>query len=81
MSNFGKEISKFKMVIYLKNQAVKNYFSLVNEEKKGAEFVLQQMERRLLNGKHKGKYQTALIFDQKQDKLLRKYVNGKLELV
>jgi len=81
MSNFGKEISKFKLVVYLKSQSVKHYFSLTNEEKRGDDYVINQMERRLLDGKHKGKYQTALFFDQKQDKLIRKYVNGKLEIV
>lgn len=81
MSNFSSDQSKFKMVVYLKNGQRKCYYSLINEEKKGDEFALNGMIRRLLDRIHKGRYQTALIIDRYTDKTVKKYVNGKLELV
>lgn len=81
MSNFGKDQSKFKMVIYLKNGQRKCFYSLVNEEKKGDDVALRGMTRRLLENAYKGKYSTALIFDRVADTQVKKYVNGNLEMV
>lgn len=80
MSNFGKDSSKFKMVVYLKNGQRKCFYSLINEEKKGDEVALRGMVRRLLENAYKGKYSTALIFNTSADIQVRKYVNGNLEI-
>ncbi len=80
MSNFGNEQSKFKMVIYLKSGDRHTFYSLINEEKKSDEVALRGMKRRLLENRFKGKYQTALIYDRFADKLLEKFINGKMEV-
>lgn len=80
MSNFGKDSSKFKMVLYLKNGQRKCFYSLINEEKKGDEIALRGMVRRLLENAYKGKYSTALIFNTSADVQVRKYVNGNLDM-
>lgn len=81
MSNFGKDNSKFKMVVYLKNGKRLCYYSLTNEEKKGDVVAINGMVRRLLDKAHKGKYSTALIYNTKSDIQLRKYVNGNLQAI
>lgn len=79
MSNFGNEQSKFKMIIYLKSGDRQTYYSLLNEEKKSDEIALRGMKRRLLENRFKGKYQTALIYNRFSDKLIEKFINGKME--
>ncbi|MDZ4059440.1 MAG: hypothetical protein U1D64_05285 [Bacteroidales bacterium] len=81
MSNFGSDQSKYKLIVYLKNGERKSYYSLLNEEKKGDDFAIRGMERRLLERIHKGKYQTALFINRHTDTPCRKFVNGKLELI
>lgn len=80
MSNFSSEQSKFKMVLYLKSGERKSFYSLINEEKKGDEVAIRGMKRRLLERIYKGKYQTALIYDRFTDKVVQKYINGKMEV-
>lgn len=65
MPNFGKEISRFKMVIYLLNGDCHRYYSLKNEEKKNDKVAIAGMVRRLLLHRYKGKYKTALLYDLK----------------
>jgi hypothetical protein len=79
MSNFGTDLSKFKMVLYLKNGDRKCFYSLLNEEKKGDQIAIRGMQRRLLENRYKGKYQTAIIYDRIQDKEVQKFINGKME--
>lgn len=80
MSNFGSDQSKFKMVIYLKSGARHIFYSLINEEKKSDAIALNGMKRRLLEKKFRGLYQTALIYDRYSDRLIEKYINGKMEV-
>lgn len=81
MSNFGSDQSKYKMVVYLKNGQRKCYYSLVNEEERGESVALRNMIRRLLERLHRGKYQTALVIDRYSNKIITKYVDGKIETV
>jgi len=76
MSNFGKELSKFKLYICLKSGEKVTRYSLQNEEKKSDAVAIGGMVRRLLFNKFKGKYQTALIYNRQTDQLVAKYVNG-----
>jgi hypothetical protein len=69
------------MVVYLKNGQRKCYYSLVNEEERGDAVALRNMTRRLLERLHRGKYQTALVIDRYSNKILTKYVDGKIEIV
>jgi len=64
MANFGPSVSRYKMVVYLKNGDRKVYYSLLKEEQKNPpDKVVSNMVRRLLFGLHHGKYQTAMLYD------------------
>ena len=83
MPNFGPDISKFKMVIYLTSNDKKTFYSLTNEENKGNERALNGMVSRLLFRKYRGKYQTALIYakvnGQWTSEAIQKWVYGTKE--
>lgn len=81
MSNFGNDLSKYKLIVYLKGGQRQCFYSLVNEEKKGDDVAKRNMKRRLLENKFKGRYQTALLYDRLNDVCVEKWVNGKLEQI
>lgn len=76
MANFGKDISKYKMVIYLKDRSQQTFYSLVEEDKKGETHSCNGMTRRLLDKLYRNKYSTALIYDRDSDCLVAKYIDG-----
>jgi hypothetical protein len=78
MPNFGKEISRFKLVVYLINGKSHRYYSLKNEENKNEKVAIAGMVRRLLLKKHKGQYKTALLYDTQSpsDKPIQKWSFG-----
>jgi len=77
MANFGSETSKFKMVIYLNDNEKKVFYSLENEDKRGENYSVDGMVRRLLERMFKNKYHTAVIYDLKTNSQVLKFVNGK----
>ena len=80
MGNFGKDQSKFKLVVYMKNDDRMVFYSLENEEKRSAEVAIRGMIRRLLLRKYLNKYKTAIIYDNTTGAMVSKYVNGVKEL-
>lgn len=62
MPGYGRDISKFKVVVYLTNGEKWTHYSYVSEEKGSNEKVINAMVRRLLFKRYKGKYQTAQIY-------------------
>lgn len=76
MSNFGKDISKYVMVVYMKDNSCLRFYSLANEDKKGMLFSVTAMVRRLLERRLRSRYHTAIVYDRKSDREVVKYVNG-----
>lgn len=76
MSNFGKDISKYVMVVYMKDNSCLRFYSLSNEDKKGMLFSVTAMVRRLLERRLRNRYHTAIVYDRKSDREVVKYVNG-----
>lgn len=68
------------MVIYLLNKTRLTFYSVVDEDKKSNEKSINGMIRRLLTTKYRGKYNTALIFDNATGTMIQKYVRGVREL-
>lgn len=78
MSNFDKKTSKFKLLIYFKNGSPgKSFYSLENEEKKSDGKAMSGMIRRLLESRYRGKYSTALLYDNHSGRLIMKFIDGK----
>ncbi len=76
MSNFGKEISKYVMVVYMKDNSCLRFYSLANEDKKGMAFSVNAMVRRLLGRKLRNRYHTAIVYDRASDREIVKYIDG-----
>lgn len=77
---FNSDLSRYKMVIYLLNKDKHVYYSIVSEDKKGEDKSIGAMVRRLLEGKYRKKYNTALVYDNSTGDLIQKYVKGVREL-
>lgn len=77
MSNFGKDVSKYVMVVYMKDKSCLRFYSLANEDKKGMYYSVKAMIRRLLENRLRNKYHTAIVYDRCSDRELIKYVDGK----
>ena len=75
--NFGVDISKFKMVIYLKNNDRKVFYSLTNEEKKGDRYAINGMIRRLLEKRYKNTYHTAVVYNRETNIEVLKMIEGR----
>lgn len=74
----GPDISRFKLVVYFKNQPDKKghvFYSFLRDEKKGYQTCVDILIVRTIE-KWTGKYNTAILYDLKQDKVVRKYING-----
>lgn len=76
MNNFGKDISKYVMVVYMKDNSCLRFYSLSNEDKKGMAFSVKAMVRRLLDRKLRNRYHTAIVYDRSSDREIVKYVDG-----
>lgn len=76
MSNFGKDISKYVMVVYMKDNSCLRFYSLSNEDRKGMAFSVKAMVRRLLERKLRNRYHTAIVYDRISDREILKYVDG-----
>lgn len=71
--SFSSESSSFKLVIYLQSGEIIRRYSFLKADKNGSSnFKLE----RLLLTTYKNKYTTALLYDNKTDQELVKWVNG-----
>lgn len=77
MTNFSKDTSRFKMVIYLKDRTTKVFYSLDNEEKKSSSYAIRGMVRRLLEKLYLNKYTTSIIYDMTTGEEVEKYISGR----
>lgn len=77
---YNKTKSLVKLKVYMKPDGkVQTFYSFLKNDKKGWQHSMFAMEKRLLLRILRGKYITALFFDNHQNKLVGKWVNGKKE--
>ena len=69
--------AKSKAIFYFKDGNTCTFYSTVREDSKGQQQGINGLVRRLVLGKFKGKYKTALICDATTGQQLQKFVNDK----
>ena len=67
MAMYNKESSKIKMLVYLKNGKAEVYYSALKEDKKGVERAIKGLHQRILLGKLKLNYHTAIMYNNIKD--------------
>lgn len=78
MPNIGKDISLTKLVIYLNDNTKKVLYSMRSYDNKGRDYGKQILIDRFINLRYKGKFKTALMYDNLNNNLIHKWVNGQL---
>jgi hypothetical protein len=81
MSLYDKNTSLSRAVVYLKTGERKVYYSFLREDKKGQQVGIGGLVRRIINEKHRGQYNTALIYNNpgRDEQPMHKYVEGRKE--
>ncbi len=75
MKEFYGENSKYRMVVFLKdNDNGHSFKSAINEDKKGFEKAKSGLVERIVNKKFKGQVKTAIFYDNITGKELSKMV-------
>jgi len=70
---FDKEKSLTFLCLYLKNGEKRYYSSRLKEDRSSKETGMKGLRRRFVNGKFKGQYHTAVIFDNTSKEILEKF--------
>ncbi|MBN1989393.1 MAG: hypothetical protein JW783_08360 [Bacteroidales bacterium] len=83
MPLYDPKLSRFKLWVSLKGNDAKNeiFYSFIKEDEKGDTASINGIVRRLIEGKLKNKYITAILYwnNPKREGIIHKWVMGKLE--
>lgn len=73
------ERGKYRLYIVTAQGKQEHWYSFAQYDWKGPLFQLQQMKKRLLDGRHQGHYKLAIFEEAATTRLLARFRNGQME--